>query len=257
MAKHKVEITGINTSFLKSLPPKESAELLIAYHNGDKKAKEDLILGNMKLVLSITNKFSKRIDNLDDLFQIGIVGLIKAIDNFDVNQNVKFSTYAVPMILGEIKRYLRDNSLLRISRQIKDRGYKAIKAKEKFIEENHKEPTNEELAKILNLSTYEVAECFEAMNQALSLNEPLYNDFNESIDLMDVIPVEMNNVERFNNLLSLKNGIDSLSMFEKEIIYRRYYEGETQLELAEDYGISQAQVSRLEKNALKQLRKYF
>ena len=257
MNNNKVIITGVDTNHLPKLSGKEQLELMTKIKAGDASARDQFAVCNLRLVLSVLQRFRARCNCTDDLFQVGCVGLMKAIDNFDVNQNVKFSTYAVPMILGEIKRYLRDNSLLRISRQIKDRGYKAIKAKEKFIEENHKEPTNEELAKILNLSTYEVAECFEAMNQVLSLNEPLYNDFNESIDLMDVIPVEMNNVERFNNLLSLKNGIDSLSMFEKEIIYRRYYEGETQLELAEDYGISQAQVSRLEKNALKQLRKYF
>ena len=257
MPKHKAEITGINTSYLISLTPKESNELMKLVKEGDKKAKEKLILGNLKLVLSIINKFSKRVDNLDDLFQIGVIGLIKAIDNFDLNQDVKFSTYAVPMILGEIKWYLRDNSLIRISRQIKDRGYQAIKVKENFVEEFQREPTHDELGQILNLSSYEIAECFEAMNQVVSLNEPLYNDFNESLDLMDVIPVELNNVEKFNNLMSLKNGIDSLNKFEKDIIYRRYYEGETQLEIADDYGISQAQVSRLEKNALKQLRKYF
>ncbi len=257
MAEHKVVLTGVDTGKLVALSPNKTRELLISYHNGDKSKKDELILGNLKLVLSLVNKFSKRVDNMDDIFQIGIIGLMKAIDNFDLTQEVKFSTYAVPMILGEIKRYLRDNSFMRVSRQIKDRAYQAMKVKEEYIAKYQKEPSNEEIARILNLTNYEVIEALEAINNVSSLSEPLYNDFDESLELSDTISDDININEKISNHLSLEEGLKHLSKIEKQIIEKRYYDGLTQFEIAKEFSISQAQVSRLEKNALKALKNYF
>ena len=256
MAKHKVEITGVNTSFLKALPPKESAELLIAYHNGDKKAKEDLILGNMKLVLSITNKFSKRIDNLDDLFQIGIVGLIKAIDNFDVNQNVKFSTYAVPMIIGEIRRYLRDNNAIRVSRSLRDIAYKALLVRDRLVKDNNQEPTMSQIAKELNIPREEVVFALDAIQDPVSLFEPIYHDGGDAIYVMDQISDSKNSDDSWLENISIREAMKKLNNREKLILTLRFFNGKTQMEVADEIGISQAQVSRLEKTALKHMRKY-
>lgn len=257
MAQHKVEITGVDTGNLPVLSSDKTKELLSRYQSGDKNAKEEIVLGNLKLVLSIVNQFAKRVDNLDDIFQVGVIGLIKAIDNFDLSVDVKFSTYAVPMILGEMRRYLRDHSLIRVSRQIKDRAYKAMKAKENYIASNQKEPNYVELAELIGVSYYDIVEAFEAISGVQSLSEPLYNDCDESLELMDIVPVEPNNVEKMLNYLSLEEGIKKLGDVEKTIIRKRYFEGKTQLEIAADYNISQAQVSRLEKNALKFLKNYF
>ena len=257
MAKHKVVITGVDTSNLTVLSSKETIECISLYRNGDENAKEKAILGNLKLVLSIVNQFAKRSDNLDDLFQVGVVGLIKAIDNFSLEHDVKFSTYAVPMILGEIKRYLRDSSFLHISRQIKDRAYKALKAKEEWIATYQREPTYEELAEVLQVTYFEIVECFDALAGVNYLSEPLYNDFEESIELIDVIPESKDNVKKMLNSLSLEEGFKHLDEMEQLIIKKRYYEGQTQLEIASEFAISQAQVSRLEKNALKRLKTYF
>lgn len=257
MAEHKVVLTGVDTGKLVALSPSKTRELLISYRNGDSSKKEELIMGNLKLVLSLVNKFSKRVDNMDDVFQIGVIGLMKAIDNFDLTQEVKFSTYAVPMILGEIKRYLRDNSFLRVSRQLKDRAYQAMKVKEEYIAKYQKEPSNEEIARILNLTSFEVTEALEAINNVSSLSEPLYNDFDESLELSDTISADPFINEKISNHLSLVEGIKHLSGIEKKIIKKRYYDGLTQFEIAKEFAISQAQVSRLEKNALRALKNYF
>jgi len=257
LAKHKVVITGVDTSNLTVLSSKETIECISLYRNGDENAKEKAVLGNLKLVLSIVNQFAKRSDNLDDLFQVGEMGLIKAIDNFSLEHDVKFSTYAVPMILGEIKRYLRDSSFLHISRQIKDRAYKALKAKEEWIATYQREPTYEELAEVLQVTYFEIVECFDALAGVSYLSEPLYNDFEESIELIDVIPESKDNVKKMLNSLSLEEGFKHLDEMEQLIIKKRYYEGQTQLEIASEFAISQAQVSRLEKNALKRLKTYF
>lgn len=257
MAINKVVLTGVDTGKLVALSSDKTRELLIRYRNGEKEVKDTLIFGNLKLVLSLVNKFSKRTDNLDDLFQIGVIGLIKAIENFDLNQDVKFSTYAVPMIIGEIKRYLRDSSFLRVSRQIKDRAYQAMKIKEEYIAKYQKEPSNDEIAKIMHLSDYEVNEALEAINTVSSLFEPLYNDFDESLELQDTIASDPNAESKLVNHLSLIEGLSHLNEVEKKIIKKRYYDGMTQFEIAEEFDISQAQVSRLEKNALKTLKNYF
>lgn len=247
----------MDTAKLKTIDSKKTRALLELAKKGDLSARSEIILGNLKLVLALVNKFAYRVDNLDDLFQIGTIGLMKAIDNFDLQLEVRFSTYAVPMILGEIKRFLRDNSFLRVSRQIKDRAYKALKAKEEFIVLNQREPTNLELAGILNVTPYEIVEAFDAINTISSLSEPLYNDFNESLELIDVIPLDPNNVSKHMDTLSLEMGIKNLNHLEALIIKKRYFEGQTQLEIATEFSISQAQVSRLEKNALKYLRTFF
>ena len=257
MAVNKVVLTGVDTGKLVALSSEKTRELLIKYHSGDKSVKDELIYGNLKLVLSLVNKFTRRTDNLDDVFQIGVIGLIKAIENFDLTQEVKFSTYAVPMILGEIKRYLRDNSFLRVSRQIKDRAYQAMKIKEEYLAKYQKEPTHEEIAKILNITPYEVNEALDAINTVSSLSEPLFNDFDESLELADTIASDPNSQTKLVNHLSLMEGINHLNDIEKKIIKKRYYDGMTQFEIAEEFDISQAQVSRLEKNALKTLKNYF
>lgn len=257
MAQHKVVITGVDTASLPVMSSNETIQKIQAYQKGDLQAREQVILGNLKLVLSIVNKFAKRTDNLDDLFQIGVVGLMKAIENFSLEHEVKFSTYAVPMILGEIKRYLRDNSFLRISRQVKDRAYHALKAKEEWIASYQREPTYEELATAIGATYYEIVECFDAIASVVSLSDPLFNDFEDSMELIDVLPSDANCVERMLNSLSLQEGMKSLNEMEKTIIQKRYFEGETQLEIANEFAISQAQVSRLEKSALKTLKNYF
>ena len=257
MAINKVILTGVDTGRLVALPSEKTRELLIDYKNGDMTKKEELINGNLKLVLSLVNKFAKRTDNLDDLFQIGVIGLMKAIDNFDLTQNVKFSTYAVPMILGEIKRYLRDNSFLRVSRQIKDRAYQAMKFKEEYIAKYQKEPSLDEIANALNLTNYEVCEALDAINSVSSLFDPIFNDFDDSLELADTISSDPNEESKISNHLSFLEGLKHLNHIEKQIIKKRYYDGMTQFEIAEEFSISQAQVSRLEKNALRTLKNYF
>lgn len=257
MAQYKVEITGVDTGSLKVMSSEDTIKNIALYQKGDLSKKDVIVLGNLKLVLSIVNQFSKRVDNLDDLFQIGVVGLIKAIDNFSLEHEVKFSTYAVPMILGEMKRYLRDNSFLRVSRQIKDRAYRALKAKEEWIAKYQKEPTYQDLADVIGVSYYDIVECFEAMSSVVFLSDPLFNDADESMELIDVLPSDNDNVNKLLNSLSLKEGLKSLNEMEAIVIQKRYYEGETQLEIASEFNISQAQVSRLEKSALKSLKNYF
>lgn len=255
MARHKVEINGVNTANIKVLDNEEMIKLFSRYQQGDVKAKELLINGNLKLVLSILKKYNNRTDNMDDLFQVGCIGLIKAIDNFDLSHEVKFSTYAVPMIVGEVKRYLRDNNSVRIARSIKDVSYKALKVKEELTNKLNKEPTVAQIAKELELSEFEVANALDSMKDTISMFEPIYNDGGDTIYLSDQLEDQKNNMRNIDEKIALKEAIDSLKKREKYIIEQRYMIGKTQMELAEELGISQAQISRLEKSGMNNIRK--
>ena len=254
ISKHKVEITGINTSQIKVLTDEEKNELFKKYKNGDEKAREELACGNLKLVLSILKRYQNRCDNMDDLFQIGCVGLMKAIDNFDLSHGVKFSTYAVPLILGEIRRYLRDNSNLRISRSIKDLAYKILKTKEEYFMERGKELSNEEVAKTLGVDEIDVIIALDAMKDPVSMFEPIYNDGGDTIYLEDQIESKKEKATSWDAFISLKNAINELKEKERRIITERFLIGKTQMEIAEEIGISQAQVSRLEKGGIEELK---
>lgn len=255
IAKHKVEITGINTSEIKVLSEEEKTKLFIKLKNGDKSARDELAKGNLKLVLSILKKYQNRTDNMDDLFQIGCVGLMKAIDNFDLNHGVKFSTYAVPLILGEIRRYLRDNSNLRISRSIKDLAYKILKTKEEYFMDKGKELSNKEVAKKLGVSEIDVIIALDAMRDPVSMFEPIYNDGGDTIYLEDQIESKKDKSTNWDIIISLNGAIDSLKDKERKIITERFLFGKTQMEIAEEIGISQAQVSRLEKGGIENIKK--
>ena len=254
MARHKVEICGVNTADIKVLTNEEQTELFKKLKSGDKMAKEELINGNLKLVLAILKSYNNRTDNLDDLFQVGCIGLIKAIDNFDLSHEVRFSTYAVPMILGEIKRYLRDNSSIRISRSIKDLAFKAVKIKEELTNANGKEPTISELAKALDRDEFEVAHALNSLKDTISMFEPIYNDGGDIIYLSDQL-CNQEDAYSLDEKISLKNALNKLKPKEKYILVERYLVGKTQMELAEEIGISQAQISRLEKNGLLNIKK--
>lgn len=254
MGKKSVEITGISTSSIKVLSHSEMLELFKEYQNGDLSAKEKLVKGNLKLVLSILRKYNRRVDNLDDLFQIGVVGLIKAVDNFDLKHEVKFSTYAVLMIEGEIKRYIRDNNSLRISRSIKDLAYRVLLFKEEYIQENGKEPSTEEIAKNLNVSNYDVVEALLSLKEPDSLYEPIYNDGGDTIYLMDQIEDKKENKD-IDSLISMRKALNKIKKREKNILISRFIVGKTQMEIANELMISQAQVSRLEKNAIKNVKR--
>lgn len=249
--KGKVEITGVNTASLKVLKSEESLRLLSLLKEGCIEVRDELIEGNLKLVLSVCKKFSSRVDNLDDLFQVGAMGLIKAIDNFDLSHGVKFSTYAVPMIIGEIRRYLRDNSKIRISRSLKDIAYKALQFKESFIQKHFKEPTISDISKELEIDEIDVIMALEAIQEPLSIYMPIYNNGTDEIYLIDQIKDDSYDSDERLNKMIIEEGIEKLSPRLKNIIYDRYYNNKTQMEIAEEIGISQAQVSRLEKNALK------
>lgn len=249
--KGKVEITGVNTASLKVLKSEESLRLLSLLKEGCMEVRDELIEGNLKLVLSVCKKFSSRVDNLDDLFQVGAMGLIKAIDNFDLSHGVKFSTYAVPMIIGEIRRYLRDNSKIRISRSLKDIAYKALQFKESFIQKHFKEPTISDISKELEIDEIDVIMALEAIQEPLSIYMPIYNNGTDEIYLIDQIKDDSYDSDERLNKMIIEEGIEKLSPRLKNIIYDRYYNNKTQMEIAEEIGISQAQVSRLEKNALK------
>ena len=254
MARHKVEIANVNTANIKVLSLEEQLALFKRYQSGDEEAKEELINGNLKLVLSVLKSFSGRVDNLDDLFQVGVIGLIKAIDNFDLDHEVRFSTYAVPMILGEIKRYLRDNSSLRVSRSIKDLAYKALKVKDKLTFKENKEPTTLEIAERLHIPEWEVVQALNSLKDTVSMFEPIYNDGGDVIYLAD----QLSNDESVYDLetkIALRNALQQIKEKEKYIILQRYMMGRTQTELAEEIGISQAQISRLEKNGLAKIKK--
>lgn len=251
----KVEICGVNTSKLPVLTNKEKEELFIKIKAGDKKAREEFINGNLKLVLSVVRKFNNRGENVDDLFQVGCIGLIKAIDNFDLSQNVLFSTYAVPMIIGEIRRHLRDNNSIRVSRSLRDIAYKALQAKEALVAKNNREPTIDEVAKEIGISKEEIANALDAIQDPVSLYEPIYNDGADSLFLMDQIGDEKNKDENWVEDIAISEGLKKLNNREQMIIRKRFFDGKTQMEVADEIGISQAQVSRLEKSALLHMRK--
>ena len=256
MARHKVEICGVNTANIKILKNEEMIELFKKKSKGDEEAKNILINGNLKLVLSILKKYNNRCDNLDDLFQVGCVGLIKAIDNFDLSHEVRFSTYAVPMITGEIKRYLRDNNPLRISRSIKDIAYKTLKLKEQLMDINGNYPTNAEIADILGVSEYDIISALESLKDPISMYEPIYNDGGDTIYLSDQLEDRKENINSWDISIYLKDAIKELQEKEKKILIDRFFMGKTQVEISEEIGISQAQVSRLEKNAISNIKKF-
>ena len=256
MSGYKVEICGVNTAKLPLLSNEEKEELFQRILDGDKEAREQYIKGNLRLVLSVIQRFSNSQENIDDLFQIGCIGLIKAIDNFDITQNVRFSTYAVPMILGEVRRYLRDNNSIRVSRSLRDTAYKAIYARENLMKKNMKEPTIMEIADEVGLSKEEITYAMDAIQTPMSLYEPVYTDGGDPLYVMDQISDKKNREENWIEQLSLNEAMKRLPDRERNIIRMRFYEGRTQTEVAEEVGISQAQVSRLEKNALKTMRSY-
>ena len=255
MATNKVLISGVQTSELKVLTNEEMIELFKKMHNGDTFARNDLVNGNLKLVLSILRKVNAKNENLDDLFQVGCIGLVKAIDNFDLSHEVKFSTYAVPMILGEIKRYLRDNNSIRVSRSTRDLAYKALKLKEEYFMENGKEISVEKLAEALDVTVYDVVYALESLKDPLSMFEPIYNDGGDTIYVYDQIEDKKKTGSVMEEKLATNDAVSSLNERERLILNERYIIGKTQMEIAEDMNISQAQVSRLEKNAIKQLKK--
>ncbi len=251
---NKVEVTGVNTSKLTVLKEAEKERLLRLVKAGDKRAREELINGNLRLVLSVIQRFTNRGENLDDLFQVGCIGLIKSIDNFDISQNVRFSTYAVPMIIGEIRRYLRDNNSIRVSRSLRDVAYKAMQVKERLISQNSKEPTIEEIAKELELPKEDVVLALEAIVEPISLQEPVYSDGGDTIYLMDQVG-DKNDDLCWLEEIALKEAIEKLNPREKKILSLRFFGGKTQMEVAREIHISQAQVSRLEKGALDRIKK--
>lgn len=252
---NKVEISGVNTSVLPNLSCEEKEELFDRIEAGDREARQEFITGNLKLVLSVIQRFSSRGENMDDLFQVGCVGLIKAIDNFDRGQNVKFSTYAVPMIIGEIRRYLRDNNSIRVSRSMRDMAYKTLQAREKLRDEMDTEPTLEQIAKELGVPLSEVTVALDAIMEPVSLFDSVGSDEDDCLYVMDQIKDENEDVEKWTNNMALKEAMKHLSPREKLVINKRYYMGKTQMEVAEEIGISQAQVSRLEKNAISTIRR--
>lgn len=256
MALNKVEICGVNTAKLPTLTNEEKELLFERIKNGDKEARELYIKGNLRLVLSVIKRFGSSNENADDLFQIGCIGLMKAIDNFDTTLNVRFSTYAVPMIIGEIRRYLRDNSAIRVSRSLRDIAYKAIYARESYVKKNLREPTITEIADEIGIDKEEIVYALDAIQSPMSLYEPVYTDGGDTLYVMDQVSDKKNREENWVENLALRDAVARLSHREQHIIELRFFEGKTQMEVAEEIGISQAQVSRLEKNALKSMRNY-
>jgi len=254
MAKYKVDISGINTSQLKPLTNEQNLELFKKMQEGDSFARDDLINGNLKLVLSILKKFNNKVDNLDDLFQVGCLGLVKAIDNFDTSYNVTLSTYACPLIIGEMKRYIRDNISLRISRSVKDLAYKTIKLKEELTTKEGKIPTDKEIANILGVSEYEISNAINSLKEPVSMYEPIYNDGGDTIYLCDQLSIS-NEVYDKDIKLALEKAMEKLKVRELQILKDRFLIGKTQMEIAEELGISQAQISRIEKSAIANIKK--
>ena len=254
---NKVEITGVNTSKLPVLTNEEKNKLLEKVKKGDMKAREEFINANLRLVLSILQRINPRGENIDDIFQIGCVGLIKAIDNFDISLNVQFSTYAVPMIVGEIRRYLRDNTSLRVSRSIRDLSYRIMLIKEKCAKENIKEPTVEELAKELGVEKEEIIVSLDAIQMPVSLQEPVYSDSGDNVYIEDQLKDKKNTEDIWASNITIKDSLKKLNERERKIVQKRFFDGRTQIEVAEELGISQAQVSRLEKSAIKTIRRYY
>ena len=254
---NKVEICGVDTSKLPLLSTEEKKELLIKIKNGDKEARQKFINGNLRLVLSVIRRFFRKGENADDLFQVGCVGLIKAIDNFELEQNVQFSTYAVPMIIGEVKRYLRDNYSIRISRSIRDLAYKVIAEKEKFLKEKDREPTLDELANLLDVSKEDIVLSIDAIQMPISLQEPVNGSDLDNINIEDQISDKKNSDSYWAETITILEAMKRLNEKEKMIISKRFFEGRTQIEVAEEIGISQAQVSRLEKNAINHIKRLY
>lgn len=256
MAQGKVEICGVNTTKLPVLNDKEKEALFARIKEGDESAKEEYIKGNLRLVLSVIKRFSNSNENPDDLFQIGCIGLIKAINNFNTELDVKFSTYAVPMIIGEIRRYMRDNNTIRVSRSLRDTAYKAIYAKENYVKRNLKEPTVQEIAEEIGISKEDIVFALDAIQTPMSLQEPVYNDGGDALYVMDQLSDKKNKEEKWVEDLALEAAMEHLGEREKYIIELRFFEGKTQMEVAKEIKISQAQVSRLEKNALRTMKQY-
>lgn len=253
----RVVITGVNTSLLPKLTGAEQAELMEKVKQGDTKARDLFATCNMRLVLSVVQRFMNRKENIDDIFQVGCVGLMKAIDNFDVNLNVKFSTYAVPMIIGEIKRFLRDNNSIRVSRSMRDTAYLALKAKEDLLKDMDKEPSVVDIALKLDLPVNEVAIALDAISEPMSMSEPIYSDGEDTIFLADQVSDSFDSENKWLENINLKESLKKLDDRERDILLLRYYIGKTQMEVSEEVGISQAQVSRLEKNAIEAIKKNF
>ena len=253
---NKVEICGVNTSKLPVLKEKEMKELLFRMQNGDNECREEFIKGNLRLVLSVIKRFNNRGENVDDLFQVGCIGLIKSIDNFDLSQNVRFSTYAVPMIIGEIRRYLRDNNSIRVSRSLRDIAYRALQVRDRLVNQDNKEPTVTQIAKELELPREDVVFALDAIQDPVSLFEPIYHDGGDAIYVMDQISDTKNIDDSWIENISIKEAMKKINDREKLILNLRFFDGRTQMEVADEIGISQAQVSRLEKTALKHMRKY-
>lgn len=252
---NRVEICGVNTSLLPKLKNDELMELMKKVKQGDELAREQFVVANLRLVLSVVQRFSGKKEKSDDMFQVGCVGLMKAIDNFDVSLNVRFSTYAVPMIIGEIRRFLRDNNSIRVSRSLRDIAYKSLQAREHLSKSLDREPTNEEIAKEIGMDVKDVNFALDAISDTISLNEPVYSDGNEAIRIMDQVIDTKNSDEALTEQIALKDAIKKLNPKEKQILLMRYYIGKTQMEVSEEIGISQAQVSRLEKNAIKSMKR--
>lgn len=256
MACGKVEICGVDTSTLPVLTNERMRELFPLVHGGDKAAREEFIRGNLRLVLSVIQRFSGRGENVDDLFQVGCIGLMKALDNFDTSQNVRFSTYAVPMIIGEIRRYLRDNNAIRVSRSMRDTAYKALQARDRLQAKWSREPTVTEIAAEMQVPREDVVFALEAIQDPVSLFEPVYNDGGDALYIMDQVKDEKSRDDAWLEQIAIKEAMQRLTDREKKILRLRFFEGRTQMEVANEIGISQAQVSRLEKNALLHMRKH-
>ena len=255
MAKYKVEISGVDTNNIKVLKNDEMKKLFIKMNQGDLFARDLLIEGNLKLVLSILKRFNNRCENMDDLFQIGCVGLVKAIDNFDLSHDVKFSTYAVPMIMGEVRRYLRDNNSIRVSRSLKDIAYKTLKFKEEYLNKYGKEASMEEISKNLGVEEFDIVNALDSLREPVSMFEPIYSDGGDTIYLFDQIENKTESSNNWNTKIILENALNKLKTKEQFILFQRYLIGKTQMEISDELGISQAQVSRIEKNALNNVKK--
>ncbi|KIL50390.1 RNA polymerase sigma 70 [Jeotgalibacillus alimentarius] len=253
----KVEICGVDTSSLPIYKNEEMRQYFSAFQSGDNEAREKLVYGNLRLVLSVIQRFSHRSENPDDLFQVGCIGLLKSIDNFDLSQNVRFSTYAVPMIIGEIRRHLRDNNPIRVSRSLRDIAYKSLKAKEELITETSKEPKISDIAKRTGIPEEDIVFALDAIQEPVSLFEPVYQDGGDPVYVMDQVKDHRVSDEKWIEELSIREGMHDLEDRERLILTNRFFNGKTQMEVAEEIGISQAQVSRLEKGAIKQMNKYF
>ena len=254
---NRVEICGVDTSKIPVLSAEEKKELFIRIKKGDKEARDIFVNGNLKLVLSVIKRFYGRGENLDDLFQVGCIGLIKAMDNFDLSQNVQFSTYAVPMIVGEIRRYLRDNNQIRVSRSTRDLAYKALGVKERITKETQKEPTIEQIAKELGVDKEEIVFCLDAIQEPISLQEPVYGDGTENLYVMDQVSDHKSTDEYWAETITIIEAMKKLNDKEKMIVEKRFFEGRTQIEVADEIGISQAQVSRLEKSAIEHIKRIY